>query len=182
MPNYAKQLAKLIEKKLDGRTHQWLADQSGVSRSVLSRTIAGDSLPSLENFVRIAHSLGLTANDLINPTFNLSNSQADSNEPDGVLTREYLKDLLDTIRELQSENERLRKEIGIQRLNSPYSDTRWEINRALDAYGPVAEYLTAYMLYRDERFWNMLEEHLEKHPKDEKIRVKLEGAGDRHTK
>jgi transcriptional regulator with XRE-family HTH domain len=69
MPNHAKTLAKIILKKLDGRTQKWLSENSNVSASVISRMMSGERLPDLENLMAIADALGMQPNELLNPVF-----------------------------------------------------------------------------------------------------------------
>jgi transcriptional regulator with XRE-family HTH domain len=52
---------------LAGRSDYWLAKESGVSSSAISRVFSGKSDPSLSSIAAIARALGVTEADLLSP-------------------------------------------------------------------------------------------------------------------
>lgn len=63
-----KQVGCNIQNILDdwGMTQQDLADDTGISKSTISRYINGEVIPSLKNIVNIAYALECDITDLIN--------------------------------------------------------------------------------------------------------------------
>lgn len=55
-------LNELIQER--GYKKKWLAEQLGVSASVFSRWCNGDSIPSLENAMRVAALMGCDVEDI----------------------------------------------------------------------------------------------------------------------
>lgn len=111
MPKYAKELSKLIEKKLDGRPQLWLSVHSGVGTSALSRIMAGEGLPNLENLMKIADALGLEPNEILNPIFRSGQKSEKSDEAE--LSAAY-QELLSIVARLPAS--RLRRLVGTARL------------------------------------------------------------------
>lgn len=65
MSKYLKSLVDAIEKRLDGRTHAWLCDRTKITKSKMSRILAGKNEPDLSDLMAIAQALDVSLGDLV---------------------------------------------------------------------------------------------------------------------
>lgn len=145
MDKYSKLLAKIIEKKLNGRKQQWLVHQADVSASVISRLMKGERLPSIENLVKIADALGASTDELLDPVFHRDDKtkSIDESKPNSF-SREILmqlKEFAASISGTATSMEELREKLELElfkRTAEKLSDDEWEIIWALRKRGAVA--------------------------------------------
>lgn len=176
MSNYAKSFAKIIEQKLQGRSYRWLALTAGIDTSLISRMMAGNRLPSIENLVKIADVLGVDPSDLINPVFRGSASLLLKASEDEL--KERIKKLTKEIAEQKAEIERLQALVEVNsRINNPdLNEDEALIIRIIRYYGSVALNYIAGLLTGDPKYKKRLANYSPESPEEKEFQALVEKA------